>query len=87
MRAQYEATGELDRQGSLLIDGKDDLTDRADAMDRAARAAKTENTYLRDTENVLRRSAKFYGAKGSSYAPGGSTYGSQVPRYAGGKRT
>lgn len=87
MRAEYETTGELGAQSAILIDGQDDLLDRATAMERAAAAAKTENKYLRDTEGVLGRSSKYYGRKDSAYRPGGSLYDSQVPRYAGGKRT
>lgn len=86
MRKAYETTGQLDASQSILIDGEDDLRDRADAMDRAARAAQTEKEALAVSEGILRRSAAYYAARGSAYAPGGSTYNSQVPRYAGGRR-
>ena len=86
MRAQYETTGELDKQASLLIDAEDDLRDRATAMERAAAAAKTESKYLKASEGALARSSRYYAARGSAYAPGGSMYNSQVPTYATGKR-
>lgn len=89
LKAAYEQYGVLDNTNSVLIDGADDLRDRADSMDRAAKAAQTERDALAVSEGILRRSAKFYAARGSAYAVGGSTYSSQVPaaaRYGSGKR-
>lgn len=89
LKAAYETNGVLDRTNSVLIDGADDLRDRADAMERASRAAQTERDALSTSEGILRRSAKFYAARGSAYAPGGSVANSQVPaaaRYGSGKR-
>jgi hypothetical protein len=87
-RAEYEAEGALGRSNSLLLDGVDDLRDRADALDRAAAAAQTERDALATSEGILRRSARYYSVRGSAYAPGGSTYQSQVPDdpYASGRR-
>lgn len=85
-RSYYEATGNLDRQTSILSDGADLLNRRADALDRAARAAQTERDALRVSETILKRSAEYYAKRGSAYAPGGSTYSQQVPPYSTGKR-
>lgn len=85
-RKAYETDGTLDATNSKLVDGADDLRDRADAMDRAARAAVVERDALATSEGILRRSASYYAARGSAYAPGGSTYNSQVP-YASGRRS
>lgn len=83
--AEYKAEGAVGRTNALLLDGVDDMRDRADALERAAAAAETERDALRVSEGILRRSAAFYAARGSAYAPGGSVYRSQVP-YAEGKR-
>jgi len=79
LRKEYETEGALGAQSALLVDLADDLNDRADATERAAKAAKEENQSLRDTEQVLRRSASYYSARRSGYAVGGSLYQSQVP--------
>lgn len=84
-RKAYETEGTLDRTNSVLLDGSDDLRDRADAMERAAAAAVVERNALSTSEGILRRSASYYAQRGSAYAPGGSVYNSQVP-YARGKR-
>lgn len=86
-RAQYETTGELDRQAGYLAEGEGLLNDRATAMERAANAAVVERKALATSEGILRRSASYYASRGSAYAPGGSVYSQQVPRYAGGQRT
>lgn len=86
LKSAYETNGQLDATNSILIDAEDDLRDRADAMERAAKAAQTEKNALAVSEGILRRSAAYYAARGSAYAVGGSTYQYQVPRYAGGKR-
>lgn len=86
LQTAYDTTGELDRSNSILIDGIDDLRDRATAMERAANAAKIERDALKQSEGSLRRSASYYADRGSSYAPGGSTYRSQVPTHGSGAR-
>jgi hypothetical protein len=78
MKHAYDTTGQLDASTSILIDGQDDLNDRATAMERAAAAAKTERDALRESEGILRRSATYYAARGSAYAAGGSTTNSQL---------
>ncbi len=83
--AEYRAEGALGRSNALLVDGIDDLRDRADALDRAAAAAQTERDALRQSEGILRRSAAYYAARGSAYAPGGSAYQGQVPYGSGGR--
>lgn len=86
-RQYYNQTGQLDIQTGLQSDLADLLHDRVKAMDRAAAAAQTERDALAASEGILKRSAKYYAARGSAYATGGSTYSSQVPRYTGGKRS
>lgn len=89
LKAAYETDGTLDRTNSVLIDGADDLRDRAVAMERAAAAAQTERDALKVSEGILRRSAAFYATRGSAYAPGGSAYDQQLgaaARYARGGR-
>lgn len=81
-RKAYETDGVLDASNSKLIDGADDLRDRADAMERAARAAQTQATALGQSNQYLRDSARYYAA---AYGKGSSVYNSQVP-YAKGKR-
>lgn len=85
-RDAYQTTGDLGGAALIMSNGADVLNHRAEAMERAASAAKTERDALAVSEGILRRSAKFYAERGSAYAPGGSTYNSQVPRYATGKR-
>jgi hypothetical protein len=84
LRAQYETEGTIDRTNSALVDGVDDLRDRADASERAARAAQTERDARGETYRYLKDSARYYA---QAYGAGSSTYQSQVPRYTGGKRS
>lgn len=83
-RAEYESTNNVGRANSLLLDGVDDLRDRADAMERAAAAAETERDALGRSLTYLQNSDRYYR---TSYGRGSSTYSSQVPRYTGGKRS
>jgi hypothetical protein len=85
-RQFFETEGSLGKNRRLLTDMADDYEDRADSLERAARAAQTERDALGASEAILRRSARYYAQRGSAYAAGGSTYNSQVPRYARGTR-
>lgn len=84
LRNAYETQGTLDKTNSVLIDGADDLRDRADSSERAAKAAQAERDARADTLGYLKDAARYYR---TAYGAGSSTYNSQVPRYTGGKRS
>jgi hypothetical protein len=74
-----DAEGSLGPTRSLLRDMADDLRDRADAVERGSKAEQEWNRYLGLNTRELRKQADYYSARGSAYAPGGSTYRQQVP--------